>query len=266
MEPADIRRVQLIQLELLKQFVNICDKHDIPYYLIGGTLIGAVRHHGFIPWDDDIDIAVQRKDYDRLIPILQRELPAPLIPEHYSVTKGYTEYLLHITDPREKITVEKVKDIESGVYIDVLPIDGIPSKKPQALLYKFNILKFRALAGFKNIDVIRDKDRSFAEKVLIAFGRIVPVGKLIDLKKVREKTDRYVRRFSYDRCRMVGTIFGNYGFHETVPKKYFGKGSKVTFEGTEFNAPEMVHEYLTHMYGDYMTLPPEEERKGHHIL
>ncbi|MBR6358342.1 MAG: LicD family protein [Lachnospiraceae bacterium] len=264
-ETQDLRRIQLKELELLKEFVRICDKYRIPYFLIGGTLIGAVRHKGFIPWDDDIDVAVEREDYERLIGILDAELEHGFKAEHYSLTPGYTEYLMHITDPSEQITVTKIKNIESGIFIDILPIDGIPDGKIPFLLYKFNILKFRALAGLKNIDRIRDKKRSAAERLIIFIGRMIPIGRLLSLKKIRRETDRYVRRFRVSDHDKVGTIFGNYGFHEIVPKRMFGKGSKVIFEGCEFNAPELTHEYLTHMYGDYMTPPPENERKGHHL-
>ncbi len=265
MKQLTLREIQLKQLDLLKETVRLCDLYEIPYYLIGGTLIGAVRHKGFIPWDDDIDVAIPRPAYERFIRIASTELDKKYIAEHYSTEDGYREYLLHITDPSAIISVSKVKNIESGVYIDILPIDGIPSGIVKRAVYKFNILRFRALAGLVNIDVIRDKKRTTVEKVIIGFGRIIRIGKLMNLKKIRKRTDKYVKKFAYEDCTDVGTIFGNYGFHEIVPKDFFGKGVKVTFEGMSFNAPSRTHEYLQHMYGDYMTPPPESERMGHHV-
>ena len=104
------------------------------------------------------------------------------------------------------------------------------------------------------------------EKVLISFGRTTKIGKLIKRQKVMRKNDKYLRKLDYEKATLVGTFYGNYGFHEIVPKEYFGNGTKVTFEGKKYNAPEQYDRYLTHMYGNYMTLPPEEKRKGHHIL
>ncbi|MCQ2538621.1 MAG: LicD family protein [Lachnospiraceae bacterium] len=265
MKQLTLREIQLKQLELLVETVRLCNKYDIPYYLIGGTLIGAVRHKGFIPWDDDIDVAIPRPSYERFIKIARTELDKKYILEHYSTTEGYGEYLLHITDPNVIISVNKVKNIESGVYIDILPIDGIPSEPVRLFFYKLQILKFRALAGLVNIDSIRDKERTGIEKLIIAFGKMTRIGKLLNLKKIRKKTDEYVQQFSFDECEKVGTIFGNYGFHEIVPKDFFGKGVEVTFEGKKFIGPSRTHEYLQHMYGDYMSPPPESERIGHHV-
>ena len=153
----------------------------------------------------------------------------------------------------------------SDVGIDVMPIDGIPEGKIKLAFYKFKILYYRCLAGFVNIKIIRNMKRSLIEKMLIYIAKIIPFDKFIKLKKVRIRNDRFVRRYNYNSCSYVGTIFGNYGFHEIVPKDYFGKGSIVFFEGKEYSAPEKVHEYLTHMYGDYMKLPPKEKQIGHHI-
>lgn len=259
-----LREIQLKQLDLLIETVRICDKYNIPYYLIGGTLIGAVRHKGFIPWDDDIDVAMPRDAYERFIRLAQTELEHGYILEHYSLTEGYREYLLHVTDPSSRISVRKVNSVSSGIYIDILPIDGIPEGTSK-VIYRLNILRFRLLAGLVNINYIRDKKRSRIEKLCIGLGRLIPVGKLMNLRKIRVKTDKYVKRFRYEECDSVGTIFGNYGFHEIVPRDFFGSGVLVTFEGHKFKAPTRTHEYLQHMYGDYMTPPPENERGGHHI-
>ena len=249
-----LRKVQLEQLKMLDEVVRLCKKHNLDYYLIGGTLIGSQRHKGFIPWDDDIDIAMKRNDYDKFINIAQKELKKPYKILHYSTDNEYSFYLIMKETP-----------ITANVSIDILPIDGIPNNKIMRVIHKLKVYYYRCLAGFVNIKKIRKKKRSIIEKILIKFGNITNIGKRIDLKKVRVKNDRFVRKYKYDDSKMVGTFYGNYGFHEVVPKKYFGNGSTVEFESKRYQAPEMVHEYLTHMYGDYMTLPPKSKRVGHHI-
>ena len=261
-----LRKLQLAQLDILNRVVDICKKFNFKYYLIGGTLIGAVRHKGFIPWDDDIDIAMPREDYDKFIEVAMQELNYPYKVVHYSTDESYKYYLLNIVNQEIEVTQQKVTPITSNVWIDILPIDGVPNNIFSRTLFKFRILYYRALVGFTNIDTIRDKKRNVIEKILIKFAKVIPIGKVLDRKKIRIKNDKLLRKYKYDKCEYVGTYFGNYGFHEIVPKNYFGNGTSVTFEGIEFCAPERVDEYLTHMYGDYMKLPPEDKQVGNHIL
>lgn len=262
----NLRKLQLAQLDILKQTVKICEKYNLKYYLIGGTLIGAVRHKGFIPWDDDIDIAMPRDDYDKFIEIANKELKHPYKVVHYSTDENYRYYLLNIVNEEIKVTQQKVTPITSNVWIDILPIDGVPNNLIFRLIFKLRILYYRALIGFINIDTIRYKQRNIIEKTLIFFARVFPIGKFLDRKTIRLKNDKLLRKYKYDKCKFVGTFFGNYGFHEIVPKAYFGTGSTVKFEKLNFSAPEKVDLYLTHMYGDYMKLPPKDKQVGHHIL
>lgn len=262
----NLRKVQLEQLKMLDECVKIFKKYNMDYYLIGGTLIGTQRNKGFIPWDDDIDIAVKRSDYDKFIEIANKELKNPYRLIHYSNDDDYTYYLANIINKNIFVTIMKETPIKTNVSIDILPIDGIPNNKIARLWHKFVVYYYRCLAGFVNIDTIRKKKRSFVEKVLIAFGKVTKIGKRINLKKVRIKNDKFVRKYKYEDCEYVGTFYGNYGFHEVVPKHFYGKGSLVEFEGKKYIGPEKVDEFLTHFYGDYMSLPPKDKRVGHHII
>ena len=260
----ELRKLQLIELDMLQELKRICEKHKIKYYIIGGTLLGAKRHGGFIPWDDDIDVAMPRKDYDYFISIAGKELKAPIKVNHYTL-KGSdtTKYVAGVVNPEVIVYEDRATEFSQYVWIDILPIDALPNSWLGEKIYKFRTYYYRALSGFVNIDKIRSIKRKWYEEVLIKFARIVPIGKMLNLTKIRNKMDKMFRSQNYAKADFVGTFLGRYSFHEVVPKSYFGEGAMIDFEGIPFNAPEKLEEYLTHMYGDYMKLPPEDKRKPH---
>ena len=267
MENTTLRKLQLIEKEILSNLIEVCKQNDITYYVIGGTLLGAVRHGGFIPWDDDIDLAIPRKDYKKLIQVMHElgDSHPVLGMEYYRDKPSLYYYPIRITNKNYKIAEPRTKEGYAHPWIDILPLDGYPNNEKEAKAFVRKMKLYKTLLGFHYVDNLRDIKRSFKEKVAIRFGKITKIGRLIDPTKVKNKIDALLESHDINDCNIVGTCMGAYFLKEFVPKEHFGNGSTVVFEGMEVNAPEMVHEYLTHMYGDYMQLPPKEKQVSHGV-
>jgi len=257
-------KLKKVELGLLSSFIECCNKLGVSYYLVGGTLIGAVRHKGFIPWDDDIDVGMMRKDYDVFVNEGQRYLP-----DYYFIQTRKTdpEYLLNFAKIRDSRTTfietnQKKRKINHGIYIDVFAFDNYPDNisDAKALERKLRILSTRVNNEFTlekaelgsfvkrnlrstiaNLIKIRYPDVSVALDDMDALYRTVPEGK------------------------QITNYCGAWGKKEIIPREWFKKGIKASFEGLEAMIPAEYDKYLTHVYGDYMTLPPIEKRVSHHF-
>lgn len=258
------------ELEALKAFVQLCDKHKLNYFVIGGTLLGAVRHHGFIPWDDDIDVGMPRKDYDKLLKFA-KELPAPLVLEDYHFTKGFRSYFAKIRNDsielREELTDNKA-DKRVGYLIDILPIDGTPNTAPLRKLYYAKVLLLRFLCGAANVHTGIRTSRPKWEQRVLKVCRMIKLYKVLHIKQIYTWMDRLFHRQKVETSMYSGTITGAYKTREIVPTAWFGIEKEpvyVTFETIQVRAPKYYKRYLCHMFGNYKELPPESERKVHYI-
>ena len=262
----DLRKLQDAEFDMLKMLINICKKYDLQYYIIGGTLLGAIRHGGFIPWDDDIDIAMPRKDYEKLINILKEELKPPFKYRHYSVDDKYREYCLKIINANI-ICYENKNDVERSktfLWLDILPLDAVPDNKIGYNIFKGVVYFLKALLSFKNIETVRNiKNRPIYETFLIKFAQVVPIKAVINRNCVMKCLDMAIKMCANDRAKSIGTFMGAYRFKEVVPKEYFGNGTDVMFGDISVKAPKQVGSYLAHIYGDYMKLPPKEKQEAH---
>jgi lipopolysaccharide cholinephosphotransferase len=252
-----------LERDMLVSFLEVCDKLSLRYYLVGGTLLGAVRHQGFIPWDDDIDIAMPRADYEVFLREGQKYLPEHLFLQHLNSDPAYGGNFAKIRDMRTTLVEYSVRKYPMchGVFIDVFPLDFYPDdpreqkKMDRRQLY----FKYRTRAA---VEVPAPARHSAAVELGLnamsgltwlccpSFRRVL---------KIREKVHTGVKS---------GEKWANYcgawGKKEIMPARWFGEGCKLRFEGLEVTGPEHYHEYLTQMYGDYMQLPPVEKRGQHH--
>ena len=263
------RLLQLTELELAKKFAAFCDEHDITYYMVGGTFLGAVRHKGFIPWDDDMDFAMLREDYERFLTLCQVG-QVPFEAHNYFINKADPNrhrYFTRIEDPAVQIKRSFAKIAETtSVWIDVFPLDGMPNKRIVRDLRKYYLLWRRATFRFSvfstNVD-IHKKNRPWIEKILIAAGRVLPVEKVFSFHKEIEKLDRALKKYPAAESEYVFLGMGGYKLKELYKKDVFGPGAIYEFEGVGFRGPKDKEGYLVQTYGDYMTPPPENARNWH---
>ena len=257
------RALQLKELEVLKELRRLCDKHGLRYYLTAGTLLGAVRHKGFIPWDDDVDIVMPRRDYNRLKKIARRELSEGFFYQsadtEYKCPFFFTKIRMDGTSVTEPL-LEGVK-IHDGCYVDVFPLDVCPMSDRRAERYfKLTRMIFCAIIARLNPDFVCEYTKGgaiFAFKLL----RRMPIWLL---KWLRGSVRRYYSLFS--RRGRLATVDGSYGFpRESYDIEWFDEAVSLEFEGESFIAPKRYDDILTHMYGDYMTPPDESMRHGHFI-
>lgn len=262
---SEIRELQLVDLNILKDIVKVCDRHNLVYYMIGGTLLGAIRHKGFIPWDDDMDIAMPRRDYELFLNQFSNELPNNLVVDNFKTNVNYKYYITRIENTEYEVNElrdKRRKKPNSHVSIDIFPIDGTPDNKISRSFYYLKILTYRALISLiqkDNIDMARK--RSFVEKISILIGTHLPLKQFLSANKLQFKIDKLLQKQN-KHSQYAGTIMGAYRTKEVVPRAYFGNGKFYKFESQFFRGPEKYDDYLRHMYGDYWKVPSKQDKKN----
>ncbi len=247
--------------DMLEWFHNFCTENNIRYYALGGTLLGAVRHKGFIPWDDDADLGLPRPDFDRLVELMKAEKgryrlesPADGADDFfYPFAKLYDTETTAIDDGKYKT--------KRGIFLDIFPIDGIGNTEREVSrnFRRFD-LKFNFFVS-RTCDI--RKGRSKIKNMIIFVSNRIP-GFIVDDKKLLAGICRECRRYDYEASAFCGNLVGAYHRREIVPKEYFGTPTPMPFEDITINCVENADGYLTHIYGDWHKIPDEADRKGHH--
>lgn len=257
--PAQLEQLKKIELDMLKEFVAVCNKLGLKYYLMGGTLLGAVRHKGFIPWDDDIDVAMPRKDYEIFMKEGQALLSEHLFLQNIDTDKEYNLNFAKIRNSETTFVELSCKDIKfnHGAYIDVFPLDYFPEKeKERKVFYRKNFIyriRLNASLFLPQNRRIRFRLSNFVLKIIFPSEKRVARKRELMFKSIPKSTQ-------------LANYCGAWGEREIVPEEWYGEGCKLQFEGLTVNAPVEYDKWLTKVYGDYMQLPPEEKRKGHHLV
>ena len=267
-KPISLEEHKKIMLNILIEFAKFCDEHNLMYYLDAGTLIGAVRHKGFIPWDDDIDVNMPQKDYDCFVELTRQS--KGFMTEHLQVE--YPEDTIYpflkVSDDRT-VLVEfpDQNPMEVGVYIDVFPKYGIEDKKLSTkilcktcsylhLMHWFNTFSIYAWARPGN---------SIVKKMIAWIGRKTVKNSPFPIIVQNWLMHGYARKHPLENCKYV-TTFTNGEYHKLAPKECFDGFQWLDFEGVKFKGPKDFNTYLHSLYkGDYMQLPPEDKRVHHNV-
>lgn len=255
--PEISKELKAVELEILRQFIKVCDELELRYYVAGGTLLGAVRHKGFIPWDDDIDVCMPREDYEVFLQKGQSLLKDPYFLQTFRTDTEYPANFAKIRNSNTTFIETSVRNckINHGVYIDIFPLDYYPDSK-----WKARVLELKKLIYTGRIASV------FYTTEKISFkGKLLRLGAKIMVPTVKRAVSQ--REELFLSCKNTGKIAnysGAWGKKEIVPAEWFGAGCTLAFENLAVNAPEQYDKWLTQVYGNYMQPPPVEQQKGHH--
>ena len=246
-----------MELEILEATADFCEKNGLKYLLAYGTLLGAIRHKGFIPWDDDIDIMMPRQDYEKLLQLWQDD-------DRYQVLecRKNRDYPYQFAKVCMADTYMVEKDVtvsyDMGLYIDIFPCDEVPSdpRKTGAMVkHLARLEKMRMYSMSPQEKLLRGDSRWNLDRKLL-FWILKGVGP----HKLSLKIDRIARRFQNGGNVYGGFLSTRYPRREVQPLTNFGETVMLEFEGKQFRAPAAYDAVLRLLYGDYMEFPPEEER------
>lgn len=251
-----VKKIQEKEIELLKEFHDLCERYNLTYYALGGTLLGAIRHKGFIPWDDDMDLGMPRKDYDLFISKYHQGLSDHIVLRRHHDNLGNTS----IIDTNTKIPFGEV---ECSPYIDIFPLDGFPGNKLKYKRHQYHILFFRMLSKLSVVDQMFEKDRGLIENMIVKMAKVLHLNQFISTDKVNKKLQQIVTKYPFDSSAYVGNVLGTYRNKEIVSREIFGQPQKYPFENIEIYGHEQPEKYLKNIYGDFMKMPDEQERVGH---
>lgn len=259
--PLTLEEIQALCLDILRFVDRICKAEHIQYFMSGGTLLGAVRHGGFIPWDDDVDVFMPRPDYDRMVEICRTEPVGDRLELANYRSGGLMRAFSKLYDTKSSVERRNHKE-EAGkhIWIDILPVDGLPDD-PEAIA---KLLKLRSYIGKINMNAMWKFGVGQNKRLVMKRMLYYPLAKVVGAKRWAALLDWMARRHPYEKCDTVGCfIAGRYGKGEAMPRAKFEIPDEIAFEGHMFGVMSCYKEYLSGIYGDYMTPPPANRRYTH---
>lgn len=262
-----LQEIQKVNLDTLKFVSKICDQEEVKYIIAYGTLIGAIRHKGFIPWDDDLDIMIPRPDYERLLSYFEihKDELNPYIAMNMRNTKDYPHMITRICDTRYRIDVENEKDCGMGVFVDCICMDGCGNTLEEAniIMNKIKIYSHLIFLAARQQLVMRTT-KMWKRRMLKPFAYYY--AKILGKKRLVKKLLSLVDKSAYEKSDYVAClIWPTYYNKEILKKEYLENRILVDFEDAKFYAPKNYDGYLRQLYGDYMTQPPVKDRIYHHL-
>lgn len=260
-----ITEVQTVALEILKKITDICEKNGLRYFLAYGTLIGAVRHQGFIPWDDDVDIMMPCKDYEKLckyfVDNANNLLPLQMMNDE--TVQDYPYMIARVSDSRYKLSVVNEKSYGIGIFIDIFPLYGLGNDFDTA---KRIIYKGKRLSSLIFLSTRCYFHKGMTKSLLKTVVKLPAFiyAKLCGQKYFVDRSLKLIGKYNYDESEYVGcTVWPVYrDFYE---KSLLTESIYIPFEKYQFRVPREYKKILTQLYGDYMQFPPEKERIAHHL-
>jgi len=265
MDKETLRRVQLTQLEILKEVKRVCQENDLTYWLTYGTLLGAIIHKGFIPWDDDLDIGMLRKDYEKFLSIAQQKLGTEYVLQTWETDRYYQ---LPFAKVRKKNTIYTEFQFResraiNGIYIDIFPYDYYGNDFWQGIILKFIKLMMLSKCGIRSWKELEHFNlKKYITHIPTRFMYI-----FFSRKKLISDYKRIAIKYNDTKCTsFFSQGFDNYNNTSVIPCSILEKFCEVPFEDEVFSVPLEYDEFLKINYGNYMKLPPKNKRENRHEI
>lgn len=248
-----MKKIWAVELQMLEKFVDVCERHNLSYFMDGGTLLGAVRHKGFIPWDDDIDIIMPRKDYDRLWEIAPEEFQYPYFLQTTLSENGFfrTHAQLRNSETTGFIKIDGEKKVNCGIFMDIFVLDNIPDNVIEKRIFKYEIFIRKKILAYQYDR--KYKGLSFKKKVF--YKLVHTFFKVYPFKRFYKKFNRTLARYQNKKTSLVGDITLIWRPNVQWPREWYDGYCLLEFEGLKLRAPLFYKEVLARQYGNYMKLP-----------
>ena len=254
-----MNELQKVEFDLLRCFIDTCEKLNLNYFLVCGSALGSARHEGFIPWDDDMDVGMYREDYNKFMKLAPALLPEGIFLQNYKTDPKYPHVFAKLRNSNTTCIEKSAKDLDinHGIYIDIFPLDGYPTstKEQKKLSFLKRWYRLQLASAFKLPDTLKGK-------LFLSFLRILGCHKRTS--KIAAKYERVVSKYPVKGSKIICNHGTWYGSKDFISAEYYGKGSDAVCEGLKVRVPEKCEKYLTALYGDWRTPPPPEKQKGHH--
>lgn len=252
-------------LELLVEFERICEKNHLEYFAVGGTLLGTIRHNGFIPWDDDIDVGMKRKDYEIFLEIAPKELGSSFFLQTISTDFGSTTYHAKIR-LNHTLFVERYArhaKMHQGIFLDIIPLDVIPVNEREAKQFCRKCFALRQLYVAKNLWGTMHPVNSFKSFMHMTMRAVMHIVLLpVPKRYLYEKLDRLLKTYENEKTRKYA-LPGAWNERVYILENEIHPVLEHAFETTTIYIPNQYDVFLKRHFGDYMKLPPENERYAH---
>ncbi|MBR5523667.1 MAG: LicD family protein [Clostridia bacterium] len=252
--PAAMKRVWAVELDLLEKLQEVCDRHGLRYYACGGTLLGAIRHKGFIPWDDDIDVVMLREDYEKLLAVAPQEFAEPYFFQTSFNDKNYSRGHAQLRNSNTTAILNSERGhfvFNQGIFIDIFPLDAVPDDPVQQQAHRRQVNVWNKLLA-ASVRYPGSVKKNKIKSLIHLFASVIPYRWLY---RGLEKACRKYNGKDTQRVAMIS--FDTFSDRWVFPRRCFNEVQKAPFENTEIVIPAGYDEMLTIAYGDYMTMKKE---------
>ena len=264
-----LRQLQLVELDIMALFKRICEKHQLRYFMVGGTMLGAIRHKGFIPWDDDMDVGMPRPDYEKFIQLAPAELPEGYDFLNYKLRPSYNRYFSRLVDTRVSVyNASNSRTIVEHAWLDIFPLDGMPSGRLRQKVHFWRVTARRFLyraSCFSELANLNRPGRPLYLRIIIKFLAVTHLGEGLDTHRMMRAMEKQLLKYDYDASDYYVSMVGAYMQREIVDKKLLGALPEYPFETLMLRGAADYDGFLRHFYGDYMTPPSDADKDKHNI-
>lgn len=247
-------------LQLLDYFHNLCENAGLTYYVIGGTALGAARHKGFIPWDDDIDVGMPRKDYEKL-KIVSKDQNSRFIFEFPGTSEDYVYPLMKMYDTSTTLIENTRFKTKRGIFIDIFPLDGVGNTMEESIVNFYKVYRIYRLLNAEVCSLRKGRDWY---KNMVVLGMQILPRFITNPQSLIRKIDRGSKKISFYESKYVANFVGDGGKREIIERSLFGVPKEYQFEKMKVFGPEKMDEFLTCIYGNWRELPPLDKQITNH--